>query len=98
MLISLLGLLFLVGQLLAWRDLAAQGLTLATSPSSSFFFLLTALHGIHLLGGLAGLLYVVNRVRSDGARAQRAYTAASLYWHFMTVLWLYLFAVLAVRI
>ena len=94
----LLGLLFLVGQLLAWRDLAEQGLTLATSPSSSFFFLLTALHGIHLLGGLAGLLYVVYHVRSDRARAQRAYAAATLYWHFMTVLWLNLFAVLAVRI
>ena len=94
-----LGFLFLVGQILAWRNLAAQGLTLASSPSSSFFYLLTAMHGLHLLGGLAGLLYVVHRVRrSSAVRAVSAFRAASLYWHFMTVLWLYLFAMLATRI
>jgi len=95
----LLGFLFLAGQIMAWRNLAAQGLTLASSPSSSFFYLLTAMHGLHLLGGLAGLLYVVYRVRrSSAAPALSAYKAASLYWHFMTVLWLYLFAMLATRI
>lgn len=95
----LLGFLFLAGQILAWRNLAAQGLTLASSPSSSFFYLLTAMHGLHLLGGLAGLLYVIYRVRgSTAVRAGSAYKAASLYWHFMTVLWLYLFAILVTRI
>jgi cytochrome c oxidase subunit III len=95
----LLGFLFLAGQILAWRNLVAQGLTLSSSPSSSFFYLLTAMHGLHLLGGLAGLLYVVYRVRrSSAVRAVVAYKAASLYWHFMTVLWLYLFAMLATRI
>jgi cytochrome c oxidase subunit 3 len=95
----LLGLVFLTGQILAWRNLAAQGLTLASNPSSSFFYLLTAMHGIHLLGGLAGLSYVVYRVRRASAeRAVRAYGAASLYWHFMTALWLYLFGLLVTRI
>jgi cytochrome c oxidase subunit III len=95
----LLGFLFLAGQILAWRNLAAQGLTLASSPSSSFFYLLTAMHGLHLLGGLAGLFYVVYRVRrSSAVPALSAYKAASLYWHFMTLLWLYLFAMLATRI
>lgn len=95
----ILGFLFLAGQILAWRNLSAQGLTLASSPSSSFFYLLTAMHGLHLLGGLAGLFYVVYRVRgSSTERAASAYKAASLYWHFMTVLWLYLFAMLANRI
>jgi cytochrome c oxidase subunit 3 len=94
-----LGLLFLAGQLVAWRNLVDQGFTLASNPSSSFFYLLTAMHGLHLMGGLAGLLYVVYRVRrSSAARAVSAYKAASLYWHFMTVLWLYLFAMLATRI
>jgi len=94
-----LGFLFLAGQILAWRNLVDQGLTLASSPSSSFFYLLTAMHGLHLLGGLAGLLYVTYRVRrSSAVRAVSAYKAASLYWHFMTVLWLYLFAMLATRI
>jgi cytochrome c oxidase subunit 3 len=94
-----LGFLFLIGQILAWRNLVDQGITLASGPSGSFFYLLTAMHGLHLLGGLAGLLYVVYRVRSSTTeRAARAYGAASLYWHFMTVLWIYLFALLATRI
>src|SRR2546422_5537885 len=49
-----LGLLFVTGQVLAWRQLATQGLFLATSPSSAFFYVFTALHGLHVLGGLAG--------------------------------------------
>jgi cytochrome c oxidase subunit 3 len=94
-----LGFLFLAGQILAWRNLVDQGITLASGPSSSFFYLLTAMHGLHLLGGLAGLLYVVYRVhRSTTERAVRAFKAASLYWHFMTILWLYLFTLLATRI
>ncbi len=94
-----LGFLFLAGQILAWRNLAAQGLSLASSPSSSFFYLLTAMHGLHLLGGLAGLLYVVYRARRASAvQTESAFKAATLYWHFMTVLWLYLFAILANRI
>src|SRR5512146_1517805 len=48
-----LGLLFVGGQLLAWRSLAAQGLFLATNPSSSFFYVFTAAHAVHLLGGIA---------------------------------------------
>lgn len=95
----LLGFLFLTGQIMAWRNLAAQGFTLASSPSSSFFYVLTAMHGLHLLGGLAGLLYVTYRVRhSSAVRAVNAYKAASLYWHFMTLLWVYLFVMLATRI
>ena len=95
----LLGFLFLAGQIVAWRNLVDQGITLASGPSSSFFYLLTAMHGLHLLGGLAGLLYVEYRVRrSTAERSVRAFKAASLYWHFMTVLWLYLFALLATRI
>jgi cytochrome c oxidase subunit 3 len=95
----LFGFFFLIGQILAWRNLVAQGITLASGPSSSFFYLLTAMHGLHLLGGLAGLFYVVYRVRrSTTERAVKAFNAASLYWHFMTVLWIYLFALLATRI
>ncbi len=94
-----LGLLFLAGQIAAWRNLVDQGITLASNPSSSFFYLLTAMHGLHLLGGLGGLIFVVYRVRrSSAARALSAYRAASLYWHFMTVLWLYLLAILITRI
>ncbi|HXM38257.1 MAG TPA: cytochrome c oxidase subunit 3 [Gemmatimonadales bacterium] len=94
-----LGLLFVLGQVFAWQDLGAQGLFLATSPSSSFFYVFTALHGLHVLGGLAGLSYVLYRVsRMSGPAAQSAVGAAALYWHFMAALWLCLLAILALRI
>ena len=94
-----LGILFLAGQLVAWRQLAGQGLYLATNPSSAFFYILTALHGLHLLGGFAGLLYVRQRLRRGATLAAGpALGAATLYWHFMAVLWLYLLVLLAVRL
>ncbi len=94
-----LGLLFILGQVLAWRNLAAQGLFLATNPSSAFFYIFTALHGLHLLGGVAGLSYALHRVQRAPAPAGRAaFGAAALYWHFMAVLWVYLLAVLLLRI
>ena len=83
----------------AWRDLAAQGLFLATNPSSSFFYVLTALHALHLLGGVTALGYVLGCLRAATAwPPMAALDAASLYWHFMGVLWLYLLVVLALRL
>jgi len=94
-----LGLSFVLGQLLAWRNLAAQGLFLATSPSSAFFYIFTALHALHLLGGVVGLLYALYRLQHATApAAEAALGAAALYWHFMAVLWLYLLSILALRI
>lgn len=94
-----LGLLFVAGQLLAWRSLAAQGLYLATTPGSSFFYVFTALHALHLLGGIAALVYVIRLVRRTPATAPlSAAGATALYWHFMDVLWLYLLLVLALRL
>lgn len=83
-----LGLVFLAGQVAAWRQLAAAGAYLASNPSSSFFYLLTGAHGAHLLGGLAALGYL-------GVRGSRtAVAAGSIYWHFMGVLWVFLFLLL----
>ena len=94
-----LGILFIAGQVLAWRDLAAQGLFLATNPSSAFFYVFTALHALHLLGGVIALVYIERRVRVPAGRSPvQALGAAALYWHFMTVLWLYLLLVLALRL
>ena len=56
-----LGLLFLTGQVIAWRQLAAQGMYLSSNPDSSFFYLLTAAHGLHLAGGILALVYVAFR-------------------------------------
>lgn len=90
-----LGALFLVGQFAAWRQLAAQGVFLATNPSSSFFYLLTALHGLHLLGGIAGLFYVAYRPWQRSRITQStAADLVSIYWHFMDGLWIFLFALL----
>lgn len=88
----LLGLGFLGGQLVGWAQLADQGIFLSTNPSSSFFYLLTAAHGLHVLGGLAALGYVATRVLTARPRGDRLalMDASALYWHFMDVLWLYL--------
>jgi cytochrome c oxidase subunit 3 len=95
-----LGLIFILGQFLAWRNLAAQGLYLATNPSSSFFYVFTALHGAHLLGGIAGLAYVLRKLtgsKADSAMHVRSFGAFSIYWHFMDILWVYLLLLLAMR-
>jgi cytochrome c oxidase subunit III len=90
-----LGILFLVGQLVAWRELIVQGLYVATNQASSFFYVFTGLHGLHLLGGICALLYVSFR-KFDRARVSRAVVAevASYYWHFMDALWVFLLALL----
>jgi cytochrome c oxidase subunit 3 len=99
-----LGLAFLASQLLAWRGLIAQGVYLASSPHSSFFYLLTALHGLHLAGGIVGLSYLLLRAKrgargGEGERVVKlrrraAVDAVGIYWHFMDGLWVYLFALL----
>jgi cytochrome c oxidase subunit III len=91
-----LGLLFLAGQIIAWRDLAAAGMLLATNPSSSFFYVLTAAHGAHLAGGIFSLLYVAFRPwqRSRISQATAA-ELTSIYWHFMDGLWIFLFLLLS---
>lgn len=90
---TILGLLFLCGQLIAWRELAREGLYLATSASSSFFYVLTAAHGLHLLGGIAALLYVGWR-RTRRMALVTAAEVVSIYWHFLDGLWVFLFLLL----
>ena len=96
---ALLGFGFLASQLFAWKQLARQGVFLTTNPHSSFFYLLTATHGLHLLGGLLALLFLLARTRwqkkaSGVATRQAAADAVSIYWHFMDALWIYLFLLL----
>jgi cytochrome c oxidase subunit 3 len=91
-----LGVFFLAGQLVVWRELAARGVYLATNPSSSFFYVLTAAHGVHLLGGVLALGYVVIHA-GRMARGRERHTpldVTAIYWHFMDVLWLYIFFLL----
>jgi cytochrome c oxidase subunit III len=90
-----LGLMFVVGQCVAWSQLRAQGVYLATNPNSSFFYVLTAVHALHVLGGLAGLTRVIYKLRRPVFGLRRStMDATSYYWHFMGILWLYLLWVL----
>ena len=91
-----LGLGFLAGQLMAWRELASRGVYLASNPGSSFFYVLTAAHGLHLLGGVVALGYVVLRARriAFGEVRRAPVEVTAIYWHFMDALWIYLFFVL----
>jgi len=91
-----LGLGFLTGQWLAWRELADRGFYLATSASSSFVYLLTATHGVHLLGGVLVLLYaaVVSLLQRPVEGRRIVVDVTAWYWHFMFVLWLGIFALL----
>lgn len=92
-----LGLLFVSGQYSAWLQLRSQGLYLATNPNSSFFYVLTAMHGLHLLGGLAGLLRVILRLNRS-ILGKSTLDATARYWHFMDVLWVYLLLLLWVKL
>ena len=83
-----LGAVFLAGQLLAWRALATAGVFLPTHPHSSFFYMLTAVHAVHLIGGIVALALVA-------ARGGRAGLCAT-YWHFVDGVWLYVFGMLSV--
>ena len=93
-----LGGIFVVGQVFAWRVLAGQGLFLATNPSSSFFYVFTAAHALHLIGGIFGLGYLIYKLSSTKSAAKTTgIRATCLYWHFMDGLWLYLFVLLLAR-
>lgn len=91
-----LGLGFLAGQWMAWRELAARGFYVATSASSSFFYLLTVTHAIHLSGGILVLLYaaLTSLLRKPVEARRIVVDVTAWYWHFMAFLWLYVFALL----
>jgi len=87
---TLLGVAFLGGQLLAWQQLREAGVFLATNPSSSFFYLLSGAHGVHVVGGLFALVTVFFRRQYRRVTQAAAAEIASIYWHFMDLLWVFL--------
>jgi cytochrome c oxidase subunit III len=91
-----LGLGFLFGQWMAWQELANRGFALATSASSSFVYLLTGTHAVHLAGGVLALLYAAAAsLLHKPVEARRIVVdVTAWYWHFMALLWLYIFALL----
>ena len=88
---------FLAGQLLAWRQLQAAGYYAAGNPANAFFFMLTALHGLHLIGGLVVWGRTVSRLPRQGAAlgtTRLTVELCAVYWHYLLVVWLVLFALL----
>jgi cytochrome c oxidase subunit 3 len=84
----ILGIVFLLGQAAGFRSLAGQGLYLPSNPHSSFLYMLTAVHGLHVAGGIVAILYASARPAVVGLVAA--------YWHFVGVVWLYLLVLLNV--
>jgi len=96
-----LGLLFLAGQVTAWRELAAHGVYLPTSPHSSFVYILTGVHGVHVAAGLVLLIYTAAQLWMASAHVNRdatarLLTASATFWHFLAALWVYVFVLVTV--
>jgi cytochrome c oxidase subunit 3 len=94
---GLTALAFLIGQLMVWRQLTADGYFLTSNPANSFFYLITGMHGLHILGGLVGLGRTTMGAWK-GARSERLRLGVELcamYWHFLLFVWLAVFALLA---
>jgi cytochrome c oxidase subunit III len=95
-----LGVLFLAGQFVAWWQILATGQLMRNNPHSTFFFLLSGMHGAHILVGLAGLAALLYRTRepASGPKWQMntrvLANAVALFWHYLDVLWLILFGLL----
>ena len=87
---------FLIGQLIVWRQLAGAGYFLSTSAAAAFFYLLTAVHGVHVAGGL--IAWGRSSIRAwgggDAARIRLGVELCAMYWHFLLAIWVVLFAVL----
>ncbi len=91
-----LGLAFLFGQWTAWKQLAANGFYVATTPSSSFVYLLTGAHAVHLLVGVLALFVagIASLLRRSLKRRSIVVDVTAWYWHFMALLWIYIFCLM----
>jgi cytochrome c oxidase subunit 3 len=93
---GLLTVAFVGGQLVAWDQLISAGYYVQGNPSTAFFYLVTGLHAVHLLGGLWFMLMVAFRLRREDRRAKalKAVALCATYWHYLLLVWLILFALL----
>ena len=87
---------FLVGQLLAWQQLRVAGYYVASNPANSFFYLITAAHGLHLMGGLVALGRTTAKVwrGAEMTRVRLSVELCAIYWHFLLLIWLVLLGLL----
>jgi cytochrome c oxidase subunit 3 len=89
--------LFLIGQLLAWRQLRGSGYAMDTGPAAAFFYVLTAVHGLHLFGGLVVWGRTMARLGHRAAElidVRLAIELCTVYWHYLLLVWMVLFALL----
>ncbi len=96
---TLLGIMFLAGQFLVWRKLVAAGIYLQTNPASSFFYLLTSMHGLHLIGGIFALVWATVRsfFETSTLNLQRTVELCAVYWHFLSLVWIWLLVLISLR-
>jgi len=90
-----LGIVFLAGQFLAWREIAAAGVYVTSNPDASFFYLFTGAHAIHLAGGIVALLLITWRPMRHLTMATATQVAA-MYWHFLAAIWMGIFVLLMI--
>jgi cytochrome c oxidase subunit 3 len=95
LLTTVLGMMFVLGQIAAWRQLVIAGVYGSASQGAAFFYVFTVAHAVHLLGGICALLYVGFRKFGAGTVTRvAAAEVTSYYWHFMDALWVFLLALL----
>src|SRR5215510_10230744 len=94
---GILGLAFLAGQLAAWRQLVNAGVYVPSTLQSGFFYILSGLHGLHLLGGVIALCIVLVKAFNNRLTASNdeRLKLCALYWHVMDALWIYLFLLMS---
>jgi cytochrome c oxidase subunit 3 len=87
---------FLIGQLLAWQQLRAAGYFVASNPANSFFYMITAAHGLHLMGGLVALGRTITKVwrGAEMAQVRLSVELCTIYWHFLLLVWVVLLGLL----
>lgn len=90
---GIVGILFLVGQLMAWQELIDLGAYASVNPANAFFFLITGLHGLHLLGGVIawGRALLMSLGRAPKGDVATSIALCDTYWHFMLLVWVGLF-------
>jgi len=93
----IMGSIFIAGQIFEYAKLVSEGLTISSSPYGSVFYLTTGFHGLHVLGGLIAMLFVLGRsfvAKKFGTHEATTTIVVSYYWHFVDVVWIALFAVI----
>ncbi|WP_082659444.1 heme-copper oxidase subunit III [Cellulomonas sp. B6] len=92
-----MGAVFIGGQIFEYAELVEHGLTISSSPYGSVFYLATGFHGLHVVGGLIAFLFLLGRsfaAKRFGHHEETTAIVTSIYWHFVDVVWIALFAII----